>query len=315
MLEAALQNGAKFQPKNFSGFLNIPYYGNVIYVDSVNGSDTANSGTSPDKAVASIAQAVTLATANNNDVIILMPGHVESIATATALTLSKAGVRIIGLGTGSRRPTITYTTAATATINVSAANVRIENVIFVANFADVAAAFTTTTAKSLQLVDCEFRDTASNLNFVTIIDTNATSNDTDGLHLERVKWFGLTATTNSTVIKMDGTNTRLFTKDCYFAQAAVTAGGFMIIATGKVVTNAIIDNNVFNLVGATGLTTGTLITTDGTTNSGILMNNKVFELDATTEILVTASSGFVFMENKSSAVADKSGYLLPAADA
>jgi hypothetical protein len=72
--------------------------------------------------------------------------------------------------------------------------------------------------------------------------------------------------------------------------------------------------NIMSFVGATNATTGTMITTDGTTNSGMISRNLIQSLDATSEILVTASSGFLFSQNYSSAVADKSGYLLPAGD-
>lgn len=293
-----------------AGFLTT---GNIFYLDSVNG-NSANDGTRSDKAVVTLVAAVALCTASHGDVILIMPGHTESISSATALSLNIAGITVIGLSIGSLRPIFTLDTAATATINVTAANIAIENCVFVANFADVAAAFTTTTAKNFQLRNCEFRDTSSILNFVTLVDTNTTTNDTDGLTILDSTWFGLTATANSTVIKMDGTNTRLNVQRNYFAHAATTAAGFMIIATGKVVTNARISNNTFNLVGASNLTTGTLITTNGSTNSGVISSNFIFELDATSEILVTASSGFVFFDNKSSATADTSGYLLPAAD-
>lgn len=253
--------------------------------------------------------------AGRGDVIMIAPGHSESISSATALTISVSGVTIIGMGYGTLRPTYTLDTAATATINVTAACVRFQNCIFVANYADIAACFSITTAKSFHLVECEFRDTSSVLNFLAIVDTNTTSNAADGLSIVRCEWFGLGATNNTCVVKMDGTNDRLRVLDSYFAHAATTGAGLMPIATGKVVTNAQIKNNVFNFVGATGLTVGTLITTDGSTNSGIIDGNRVFSLDATSEILVTASSGFKFGVNYSSAVADKSGYIVPAQDA
>lgn len=262
-----------------------------------------------------LSAASSAATANAGDVILVLPLHTETISSSTALTLSKAGVTIVGLGSGNNRPTITLDTATSATINVTAANITIKNIIFVANFAAIVSCFTTTTAKDFALLGCEFRDTTAILNFVNIVDTNATTNDTDGLRIEDCKRIGLGATSATTIVKMDGTNDRLSIKRNYFTHAAVTAAGLMPIATGKVVTNAEIDSNIFNLTGATGATTGILITTDGTTNSGYLVRNFIQSLDATTEILVTASSGFVFSQNFYSGVADKSGYLLPSADA
>ena len=55
--------------------------------------------------------------ASRGDVIFAMPGHAETISTATALNMDKAGVALIGLGTGGLRPTLTFDTATTAAIN------------------------------------------------------------------------------------------------------------------------------------------------------------------------------------------------------
>lgn len=264
-------------------------------------------------AVAALANANT-GRSNAGDTILLAPGHTETISSATALTISVAGLYIRAIGNGNARATITLDTAATATINVTAANITFQNVIFVANFADIAAAFTLTTAKDFALLNCEFRDTSAILNFLNVVDTSTTSNDADGLTISNCKRIGLGATTNTSIVKVDGTNDRVIISNNYFAHAAVTGGGLMIIATGKIITNADINSNTCLFVGATGLTTGVLITTNGTTNTGVLRSNMVTGLDATTPILATASSGFKYFANLYVHTADTSGYLLPAAD-
>lgn len=284
----------------------------VVAPGGIGGSDS-NPGTYQ-KPFSTLAGALTMCTAGRGDVIMVMPGHAETVSSSSALTLNVSGVAIVGLGAGTLRPTFTLDTANTATINVTAANISIANCLFVANFLAIASLFTTTTAKNLTLKNCEFRDGTSSLNFARIVDTNTTSNDTDGLLIEDCNFYGLGATTTSCLVKMDGTNDRVTIRGCYVAHAATTAAGVMPIATGKVVTNLIVDNNMFNLVGASNLTTGLLITTDGSTNSGVLMRNFVKTLDDTSEILVTASSGLTYYNNYSAAAADKSGYLLPAAD-
>lgn len=301
--------------------INISYPGQVFFLNNssvfpqsgLNGSD-GNPGTYL-KPFSTLSGAMGACTASRGDMIMVMPGHAETISSSTALTLSKAGVCIVGMGEGSLRPTFTLDTATSATINVTGANISIINCLFKANFADIVSCFTTTTAKNFTLSKCEFRDNSSSLNFARIVDTNTTTNDTDGLTFEDCNWYGLGATANSCLIKMDGTNDRLTVRNCYVAHKAVTDAGFMPIAAGKVVTNMNLSGNIFNLVSASTATTGLLITTNGSTNSGILQDNYIQTLDATSEILVTASSGFIFMNNFSSAVADKSGYLLPAADA
>jgi hypothetical protein len=144
-------------------------------------------------------------TANRGDVIFIKPGHAETISTATAVALDVAGIAIIGLGVGSNRPTFTLDTATTATIGVSAANVTLKNVIFTANFADIVSVFTTTTAKNFTVEDCYIKATATNMNFLNVVDTNATTNDTDGLALINNKWIEPDLATLG-MVKMDGTN-------------------------------------------------------------------------------------------------------------
>lgn len=259
-----------------------------------------------------IAGGLSKCVANRGDMLMVMPGHAENVSSATGLLMNVAGVVVVGIGAGALRPVITLDTATTATIAVSAANMGFVNCIFKANFAAIVAVFTIGAAQEFLLSGCEFRDISAILNFVNIVDTDAVTNDADGLYIENCKRIGAGATANTCIVKMDGTNDRLTIRNNYFAHSAVTAAGLMPIATGKVVTNAVIDANTINLVGATGVSTGVIITTDGTTNSGMISRNFVQSLDATTVILVTAGSGFRYNQNYYSGSADLSGYLLPA---
>jgi hypothetical protein len=289
------------------------YGGQVFWVHSVSGAD-GNDGTFQ-RPLATLDRAFSLVSAGRGDIVMIKPGHVETISTATAMALDVAGVAVVGLGVGASRPTFTLDTIATATFGVSAANIVVANCLVKANFADVAAAFTLANAPGFALLGVECRDTSNVLNFLSVVDTNATSNNADDLSLIGCKRVGAGATAATCVVKMDGTNARLTIRDGYFTHAATTTAGLMPIATGKVITDAIIDNNTIILTGSAGASTGIIITTDGTTNSGMISRNRIQSLDATTEILVTASSGFMFSENYYSGAADKSGYLLPAADA
>jgi hypothetical protein len=101
--------------------------GNIFYVDSghANNGSTANYGASHLSPLDTLAGAFDRCTANNGDIIIVMPGHAE---TTTAVALDVAGVSIIGLGYGRSRPAFTATTAATDLFNASAANLYIENI-------------------------------------------------------------------------------------------------------------------------------------------------------------------------------------------
>lgn len=95
--------------------------GSVFYVDSSTGVDAAGYGTLPESPVASIDYAVGLCTANKNDVILVLPGHTETI-TGTDITVDVAGVSVIGLGAGSLMPQIKHN-HADAEISIAADNV------------------------------------------------------------------------------------------------------------------------------------------------------------------------------------------------
>lgn len=246
------------------------------------------------------------------DILAVAPGHAETISSATALTLSVSGLMIVGYGVGANRPTFTLDTANTATINVAANGITIVNCIFVANFLNVAACFTLTTAKDFGLAHCSFTDTSAILNFAKIVNTSSTDNAADGLLLENNRIISKHATAAFSVFAAVGNMDRPIVRNNYIKSVTTNAAAALCpISAGKVLTNVDINNNSFNTVGASGTATGILITTNQTTNSGIINNNYIQNLDATTPILVTASSGFIFMENYYQSAADKSGALLP----
>lgn len=122
--------------------------GEILFVHSGTGVNEAGGGNNPDKPLATIDYAIGLCTANKGDRIVVLPGHAESIAAAAGIALDVAGVSIVGLGTGSLKPTITFTAVA-ADINVSALNCRVSGLRCVSaidnlvNFIDVDEEFCT----------------------------------------------------------------------------------------------------------------------------------------------------------------------------
>lgn len=103
----------------------------VFYVNSAATNASAlNSGASPSRPLTTIAAAIALCVANRGDVIIVGPGHVETVIAAAGLALSVAGVSILGVGNGAKRPTINFTTATTATMTVTGADCSIDNFLF-----------------------------------------------------------------------------------------------------------------------------------------------------------------------------------------
>jgi hypothetical protein len=286
--------------------------GTVRYVSSTTtGASDNHPGTDATKPLSTVDAAIGKCTANVGDVIVLMPGHAETV-TATSIALDVAGVTIVGLGTGLKRPTFTFGAAA-ATITVSADNCVWSNCRFVANFADVAAAFTVGAAKDLVVKDSSFIDTSSILNFLSMVVTGATNNAADGLTFTGNYIYGLAAT-DGAVVSVLGNLLRLNVSNNVADKAATNNAGHFITLSSKLINGARIRGNTLTVVGATNATVGIFLTGSGTTSTGVVADNLVASLDTTTELIATAGTGLAYFNNYYTGTADASGKLWPAVD-
>ena len=281
---------------------------NVWWVDSVNGAD-GNKGTfgAP---LATIGRASTLAF--NNDTVMVKAGHAETISSATALTITNAGLQFVGLGVGPRRPTITLDTATSTTINVTAAGVGFFNMRFAAGFAGITSAFTLTTAQGFTLDSCSFFK-SSTFTFVSIVTTDTTSNDADGLTVVRCDWRD-SATSVGPMVSLLGTNDNVTFNDNWISlgvQNNVCAG--VLVANGKVCTNFYAVNNKIRKLD-TSNTAGILFGTNQSTNTGLLHANVWVGLVAGTPLFAPASTGLGYGLNYATGVADTSGFVTPTPD-
>lgn len=128
--------------------------GDIRYVHAGSGASTGP-GFSPETAYATIDQAISACTADNDDAVIVLPDHTESIAGAAGVAQDVAGVRVIGLGVGRNRPRVTFTTADAASWDVSAARCSIENLVLI-NGRDGQTAMVNVSAADCVIQDCEF---------------------------------------------------------------------------------------------------------------------------------------------------------------
>jgi hypothetical protein len=196
---------SRHQPGGFFAVTDRQYVpsGSVFWVHATTGTDGAGYGRNPDAPVATLDYAIGLCTANKGDLIFLMPGHAENIASATGCVLDVAGVRVVGLGYGTLRPTLTLTTADTATISITAANCYIENVLIVSNFLNIAAAVTVgALADGLTLKNVEMRNTSVILGALIQISIAAACADVtiDGFKFIEVAAAGLTAPATNVIL-------------------------------------------------------------------------------------------------------------------
>ena len=283
--------------------------GNIYHVDSgADAADDDNAATNPKQPAATLDGAIGKCTANNGDVILIAPGHSETISAAAAITFDIAGVTVIGMGVGNSRPTITLDTATTTDINVTAADVQIHNMIFSMNYADIAEVFDLSAA-GFVVNKCRFVDTATNMNFVDLIKTTTTDNQADRLEFTNNVVIS-PDTGNNGIIEVGGDIAGLVFNNNYIRLGVANSEAIISVATGKDVNDCeICYNHVYRLNTAGDQ----LIDSDTTDNSGIIAHNRLGHADTAGEVLIDADGGRQF-DNLGTATDTASGYILPAID-
>jgi len=146
------------------------YGGNIFWVDSGAGSD-GHAGTHV-RPFSTLDYAVGRCTANNGDIIMVKAGHTETVTAAAGLDLDVAGITIMGLGNGSNRPTVNFTTAVGADMDVSAANITISNFLFTGGI-DALTGPIDVNAADFKMIDCETRDVTGQATDFIVADANA----------------------------------------------------------------------------------------------------------------------------------------------
>lgn len=266
--------------------------GDIRYVDSVNGS-SGGTGFSPQSAYATLIQAQSAATASNDDVVYVVPGHVEDVAAAAAMTFSKAGVRYVGLGVGRGRPTLTWKTSTAAQVIVSGARITFENMVFDLTGIDAVVAAFSVTGVDVTFLDCEFITNSATAGCVLGILTAATA---DRLRVERCRFVGPatnSGTTTTAQIKHE-VGVDFVIRDCYFT-------GKMTQAILNATTNlrGLIDNNRF-VIG-----TGTVAITMAAASTPLISNNRINVPSGTAPIV--AAAGFCVGNSYSAAAGVTAG--------
>lgn len=256
--------------------------GNVLYVSSTAGTSTGP-GYSPETAYSTINAAVTAATASNGDVIVVMPGHAETVTAAAGVAISKAGVSVIGMGVGRNRPVITFTTANAASFDITAANVLVENLVLV-NGKDGQTAMMNIQAADVIVRRCEFKTGDASTQCAEGILTTAAA---DRLRIEDCLIHGtLDAGTTSAVHIVGGDSVVL--KGNLISGAHGTTGSVLNDTTAG--TNwFIVDNSIFNQTADAN--NKALILHASTT--GVIGRNNFVVIDSTSPAPVTAAGAYV----------------------
>jgi hypothetical protein len=177
--------------------------GSVFWLHAGTGTDAAGFGQNPDAPVATLDYANGLCTASKGDRIYAMPGHAETLIGATSCVLDVAGVQVIGLGEGALRPKFTYTTAAGATISITAPNVHLQNVQLYSNFTNGVTAGITVgaLADGLRLKNIRMEEGANTTEFLIGVSIAAACHD---VVIDGFDFFGVDGGTDSSAIYFAG---------------------------------------------------------------------------------------------------------------
>ena len=139
--------------------------GDIYWVDSASGDD-ANAGTNRNEPKATLGSAITAATANNGDMIIIESGHTETLASS--LQITKAGIRIYGLGSGSNKPSFTVDAAVDGIDITTGGYVEIDGLRFPAGTTSGNTARINLDAVGILIKDCDFLCGENDLNTITV---------------------------------------------------------------------------------------------------------------------------------------------------
>jgi hypothetical protein len=201
-----------------------------------------NAGDDPLRPFSTVAQGLSKCRANRGDMVIVLPGHAETITTA--ITMSTAGVTLLGLGVGRSRPAFT-SSGAIDLVNVTAAECRIEGVRLIG--ATSCTAHINIAAAGLEVANVHFTHPAAPTESVTI------ASGADRFWFDACTW---TSTANGP-------------DSCFFFEVGSSS-----------ITNWKVSNCTFNYTNA-GLDNAIFLATADSCPGGLILNCTAVGLDAT----------------------------------
>jgi hypothetical protein len=299
LTRVTLPNGALFNTtQTFLGAGNLFSTGTVYFVSSTSGSND-NNGTDVSTPKATIAGAQSAATASKGDIVVILPGHTETLSTG--ITLSKAGINYIGLGQGMLRPSI-QTAAAIDAISITAANVTLQNINFPFTTTDDATAYVNVAAAGATLRGLRMVGSTTSINVTDMITVASGGDDllvedcvAFNTVTDCVSWLSLEAAVARPVIRNN-----------------VVMGQFStaVLMDEATATLANINNNVFKNTKA-----ATAVVDFGTGNStGVFADNRISGRHTTIASNILEGTGMDFFETYVVEEAALNGLLHPVAD-
>lgn len=219
--------------------------------------------------------------ASRGDVIVLLPGYTQTVSTAAGISFTKAGITVIGLGSGTLRPTITFGGVVGADMDIDAANITIENVVFDLTGLDNLTAPIDVNSTDFTMRNCRVVNaTATNQAALCILtDANASR-----MKLLGNEFVGTTDAGTATAVRIVGGNEHVVDGNRFYGAYTTSLGAIENNTTACLrvqITNNIIEN-------ATAVSTKAMVFAAGST--GTISNNRMQILSGTAPITGAAMS-------------------------
>lgn len=230
---------------------------------------------------ATIDYAIGTCTASRGDTIIVMPGHTETVTAAGGIALDVAGVNIIGIGEGSIRPTVNFTTAVGASMTISAANCLVRNILFTGGI-DALTNPISVSAADVTLDGCEWRDVTGQA--TDVILTTAAANR---LKIINHRHDGATAAGGASAIAIVGGD-RILIQNCRF-------DGNFSVGVIDIRTTATTDLEVTNVWARTRNAADIFLVDTITASTGIIGPNIHLQLTDNAANITEACTGATFV--------------------
>lgn len=194
----------------------------------------------PSDVVTTLAAALPRVRSGMGDVIVVLPGHTESVADATMLDNLRAGTKIVGLGQGSLQPTFNFTatgsrwTVDQADVLIAGLRLNVDGANGVANAIDV-------TAAGFVMAGCVVRVASGAALKATIAMSLSAANAT----VTGCKFFGSTGHNVTDGILIDTAVDQIEISDCDMRFSATAANGCIRVtaaATGLLFRDLVLYN-------------------------------------------------------------------------
>ena len=192
---------------------------NIFYVDSI--LNASGGGLSWADATDTLAEAITAATSNTGAFIFIAPDHAEATITSS-ISINVADMSIIGLGSGSSRPTFTLS-GQNGDFAHTVADVTWKNILFVSGTADTDECMILNgSSDGTTFIDCEWNSTGA----FEFVSTITIASGCDDVRFTRCKFNNATSgvgTATAAITNIAGVTDGMKIEDCEFYGAWLEA--------------------------------------------------------------------------------------------